>query len=298
MNLKIHYFNRKTQQIEEEKVYGLEALRFAYQNPLGKKIAKYLLLSSWFSVCFGSYQNTRHSTKKIPKFIEQYGIDLDEYEEGPFQTFNDFFIRRFKPGKRNFTPDENTLCAFAEGRYLGWNAVNDAIVFPVKGNNLRANDLITERFGKDKALLFEGGPLLICRLCPVDYHRFHFPDDGHVIESFRIPGQFHSVNPLALAQQQKIFIQNERHVSILKTKNFGYLAYIEVGAMCVGKIVQTHDCLKPFHRGEEKGYFLFGGSTVILIGEPKAWMVSEDICRNTERNLETFVLLGDAIAQK
>jgi phosphatidylserine decarboxylase len=106
----------------------------------------------------------------------------------------------------------------------------------------------------------------------------------------------HSVNPIALKQRSKIFITNERHVSILETKHFGKLAYIEVGALCVGKIVQTHKESEPFSKGDEKGYFLFGGSTVILIGQAGRWNLDEDLLLKTRQNQETLVRLGEPIA--
>jgi phosphatidylserine decarboxylase len=138
--------------------------------------------------------------------------------------------------------------------------------------------------------------LLLARLCPVDYHRYHYPDGGKTQKHYSIHGQYHSVNPTALRFKEDIFISNERRVSILETKNFGKLAFIEVGAVMVGKIVQTHDETKAFRRGQEKGYFLFGGSTVIVLGEPGLWTPSKDLLENTKNGIETYIQLGDAVA--
>jgi phosphatidylserine decarboxylase len=137
----------------------------------------------------------------------------------------------------------------------------------------------------------------VARLCPVDYHRFHFPDDGRILDHYRIPGFYHSVNPLALKKKSDIFITNERHVTSLDTVNFGKLAYIEVGALCVGKIVQSFTD-KVFKRGEEKGYFLFGASTVVLVGQKGLWSPSQDVLENTEKGLETYIKLGDQVGIK
>ena len=124
------------------------------------------------------------------------------------------------------------------------------------------------------------------------------PDNGKVIDHYPVHGRYDSVNPLALKLKNDIFIANERHVTLLQTENFGRLAYVEVGAICVGKIVQSHRWSKPFLRGEEKGYFLFGGSTVVLLGEKGAWKPSKDVVENTKNNIETYVTLGDEIAVK
>ena len=159
---------------------------------------------------------------------------------------------------------------------------------------MRPRDLVA----KEKwAETFSEGPLVVARLCPVDYHRYHYPDDGLVLESYRVPGILHSVNPIALKQKSEIFLKNERQVSILETKNFGKLAYIEVGATCVGKIIQSSKS-KNFSRGEEKGYFLFGGSTVILLGEKGAWTPSQDILDWTLKGTEVYLKLGQEMGRK
>jgi len=140
---------------------------------------------------------------------------------------------------------------------------------------------------------------MIARLCPVDYHRFHFPDDCKILDSYRIHGKFHSVNPVALAANGKVFLENERQVTILESDNFGKLAFIEVGAMCVGKIVQTYAAGQAkFKRGAEKGYFLFGGSTVIILGEKDRWIPANDILENSEKGIEVLVPLGDVVASQ
>ena len=161
----------------------------------------------------------------------------------------------------------------------------------MKGSDLTPELLLGRA---DLARDFEGGPLLIARLCPLDYHRFHFPDDGRTRESYQVHGRLHSVNPLALKYRSEIFFTNERHVSCLETRHLGRLAYIEVGALAVGKIHQTH--LQPeFHRGDEKGYFLFGASTVIVLGQPGAWKPAQDLLDQTALKRETLVRLGEPL---
>ncbi len=216
---------------------------------------------------------------------------MEDYEPGPYRTFNDFFIRRFKPQKRKFLQGPGQLPAFAEGRYLAFENITEEQKFPVKGQFLRVQDLLDDQI---KARQFEGGPMVIARLCPVDYHRFHFPDDGEILDHWSISGRLHSVNPVALEARPNIFITNERQVTLLKTKNLGILAYIEVGALCVGKIIQTY-AGRTFKRGDEKGYFLFGGSTVILLGEKGSWKPNADMLKRSSMGLETYIHLGDGI---
>lgn len=297
---KISVHNRYTNKIEEEKVYGDRMVRFAYGSQVGKTLGR-VIASRSLSRLYGMTQDMKISSNKIAKFMTDFEIDREIYEKGSYsslpieksyKTFNEFFIRKFKPGVREFSSEAEKLGAFSEARYFGHKNIHAGLKVPVKGAMLSALDLI----GKEElAREFEQGPFLIARLCPVDYHRYHYPDDGTTQESFQIKGDFHSVNPLALKLKSDIFIKNERRVSILDTKNFGKLAYIEIGATCVGKIVQSHDEKQNFSKGDEKGYFLFGGSTVIVYGQKGRWVPSPDIIKNTELGIETYIHLGDEV---
>lgn len=290
----IRIWNRAQGSEEVERVYGEEFVRWVYENPNGGRLGDWVLSRKPFSRLYGAYQSSRLSRRKIEPFIRKFRIPMDEYDPGPFDSFNDFFIRRFRTGQRSFAKEPNVMPAFAEGRYLGFEQVKPGTLFPVKGLYLRAEALLEK---SEIARQFANGPLLIARLCPVDYHRFHFPDTGTLERNYTIHGKLHSVNPIALERRGDIFCTNEREISILNTENFGKLAYIEVGAMCVGRIVQSYDGDKPFKRGEEKGYFLFGGSTVIVMGEPGRWKPEADILAETARRRETLVKLGEPVAR-
>jgi phosphatidylserine decarboxylase len=287
-------WDRKQGREIEEKVYGEGSVRFMYANPFGRGLGDALLARRWFSQSYGWLQSTRWSGRKIEPFIARYGIPMDEYEPGPFPTFNDFFIRRFREGARAWVKDPHVMAAFAEARYLAWTSIEDDHTFPVKGEHLSAASLMDS---EERARDFIGGPLLLARLCPVDYHRFHYPDDGRVLESYRAHGAYHSVNPVALKAKSDVLATNERHISILETANFGKLAYIEVGAMMVGKIIQSH-AGPSFRRGDEKGYFLFGGSTVVVLGEPGRWQPDAEILRQTAQQRETLIRLGEPVATR
>lgn len=298
----IKYFNRSKNKLEIEKVYGGAAIDFLYDNALGKILSP-LVTNRYISKAYGLMQDLKTSQMKVPKFIENFNIKMDEYLAGSvknndkslsYKNFNEFFIRRFVDGARTFTDQSDKMGAFAEARYFGYEKVVDELRVPVKGKFLRAKDILdNSEYGE----IFKNGPMLIARLCPVDYHRYHYPDSGSTKDSYLIQGKFHSVNPLALKVKSNIFIANERRVSILETKNFGKLAYVEVGAACVGKIVQSFDESTTFSKGDEKGYFLFGGSTVVVIGEEGLWKPSSDILENTKNGIETYIQLGDELGQ-
>ena len=293
--MEIKYYNRSSNCYEIEKVYGDKLIEWLYASRSGAFFER-ILSKRFFSKIVGAVQNRVKSRNKIEKFIKDYEVKMGEFEYGydlsNYLSFNDFFIRKFKDGIRNFVSEKNIMPAFTEARYFGYESIHAEIKIPVKEEFLSAKSLI----GKKWSDTFEDGPVLIARLCPVDYHRFHFPDDGSLLDSFRVEGAFHSVSPIALNSKKDIFATNERHVSILETENFGKLAYVEVGAMCVGKIVQSYNN-DNFSRGDEKGYFLFGGSTVIVIGEKGKWIPTKDIINHTNSGVEVLANLGTPIAK-
>ena len=299
----IRFWHRANKQIQIEKVYGDQFIKLLYASPLGKLTGK-LFANRYFSQIYGYLQDQPSSHKKVKPFIEKFSIPIHEYEKGSrpsetieesYATFNEFFIRKFKIGQRPFINQSTEMPAFAEARYVGFESVSPSTTFPVKGKHLTAQGILAN---PEISKIFEGGPLMVARLCPVDYHRYHYPDSGKILEHYMVDGKYDSVNPLALQLKSEILIDNQRQVSILQTENFGRIAYVEVGAICVGKIVQSHPWNKPFMRGEEKGYFLFGGSTVVILGEKGAWKPAEDIIKNTADGIETYVKLGDLVALK
>lgn len=295
----ILFYNRKQSEVQKEHVYGDKFIDWMYKSKSGKLLGGFLVKTP-LSIAYGFLQSLGFSHNKVLPFIEDFKINMDDYkfqaghnESKPYSSFNDFFIREFQDGKRPFVEDSNLMGAFSEARYFGYEKIEDTEVIPVKGKDLSAKDLLANSKWEET---FQDGPLLLARLCPVDYHRYHYPDDGELIETYKVGGNLHSVNPLALENKSDIFTTNVREVSILETKHFGKLAYIEVGAICVGKIVQKHK-EKEFIKGDQKGYFLFGGSTVIVLGEKGRWKPSHDIIENTKKAMETYIHLGDEVAK-
>lgn len=292
--MSISYWNRKQRQLEEEEVYGDFFVSLLYGSKLSYSLTTKLLTGKALSKLYGSIQSSSLSKKKVKPFVEKFKIPMHLYEEGPFENFNQFFIRKFREGKRPYPSDLAQMGAPAEARYLAFADADEAKT-NIKGIDLNPLELL---HGAPQKELFKGGPCLLARLCPVDYHRFHFPDSGRTVHFHREAGGLHSVNPLALGQNAKILLENERHISILATEHFGLLAYVEVGALCVGKIHQSHSMERPFSRGSEKGYFLFGASTVVVVGEKGRWLPSTDILEKTRQGIECLVELGEPLAEK
>jgi phosphatidylserine decarboxylase len=240
-----------------------------------------------------AYQNTRRSARQIEPFIRKHGIDMSEFKPVAYQSFAEFFDREFKEGARTFPVEPYVMGAFAEARCFGWEKISSDQRLPVKGHSLRAEDILND---PERARAFAGGPVLLARLSPTDYHHVHYFDDGETVGDYRLGHRLWTVNWRALQNDPRILCRNERLVSILKTRHFGTVAFVEVGALSVGRIVQVHPTDRPFARGAEKSAFRFGGSAILVFGEPGAWLPAQDILEHTRQDTETLVRLGEPVA--
>lgn len=292
---KIEYINRITGKREVEKVYGAEALRILYGTPYGS-IFKYL--SSRFSCVssfYGFLQSRSLSRKKIIPFIQQYHVDASEFLNpvDSFQSFNDFFIRKLKPQARPIFPGDDVAIIPADGRYLFYQDIEKADGFIVKGKKFSLRDLL-----QDAALAeeYRNGTMIIARLCPSDYHRFHFPCACTPGESRIINGFLYSVNPIAVKKNIAILTENKRSLCVLHTKEFGQVLYLEVGATNVGSINQTYTPDQPQSKGAEKGFFAFGGSALILLFRANTIQLDPDLTLHP--HVEIKCLMGQSLGIK
>jgi phosphatidylserine decarboxylase len=215
-----------------------------------------------------TYQNTRRSARQIEPFIRKYQIDMSEFEDVPYRSFAEFFDRRFRDGVRSFPERPGEMGAFAEARYFGWEELDARQAFPIKGRSLDAAKILGSN---ERAKPFIGGPVLLARLSPVDYHHVHYLDDGRTTEDHRLGRRLWTVNWHALQNKPNILFVNERVVNVLETQNFGLVAFTEIGALSVGRIVQSHPLNSPFRRGDRKSAFRFGGTAIIVFGQAGRW---------------------------
>lgn len=289
----IEYINRQSGKSEQEKVLGDFWIKSAY-HPLFQWFTDQVLSRAWISSFVGMLQNSQGSRGRIPHFVREYGIRLEDFEERDYRSFNEFFIRKFKPGVRPFDTGTGIFANFAESRMFALEGISGETEFRVKDAQIDLAELLRDA---PLARSFSGGTLLLARLCPVDYHRFHYPCDSVVLEQRTIHGKLHSVNPDALKARPRLFLENERHITLLQSPSFGRYALIEVGALCVGKIVQTGPLEGPVLKGQEKGYFLFGGSTVIALIPEGRLICDRDLITNTRAGVETWVPLGDRLGE-
>jgi phosphatidylserine decarboxylase len=275
-----------------EETPGRGFLNFLYgTNPLGKLGVWILVKRKFFSVIFGKYMNSRFSKGKIAPFIEQYKMDMHPYfipNQG-FAHFNDFFYRQIKP---EFRPIGDGFVCPADGRVVAFNTLDAGQKFYIKGTQF---NLAT--FLGDTALASEysGGAMLVVRLAPVDYHRYHFPASGIVGPSKIINGHYYSVSPIALKNNWEIFWQNERSYAIQDSDQFGKVLICDVGATLTGSIIQTYKENTFIEKGGEKGHFAFGGSTLVVLLSPGKINFSEDLKTNSMNGKETYVKMGETI---
>lgn len=293
----IKYYNRKENKYEIEKVAGEKYLNWSYSSPSGKGLVELLLKKKLFSKLYGYYCDTKISSRKIKDFIENFNIDMSVYSNPSheYSSFNDFFIRSLNKGARTIDKDKNILISPCDGKISAYENINLNDLVQIKGFTYSLKELLEEN---EIYKLYDGGTCLIVRLCPTDYHRFHFIDDGVCGKTTKIKGHYYSVNPIALKSVKKLFCQNKREWSIFESHNFGDIIYMEVGATCVGSIIQTYSPNTKVIKGDEKGYFKFGGSTVIMFFKKDTVKIDKDLLNQTQLGFETSVLMGEKIGLK
>lgn len=290
----IEYVDRKTGALAREVVLGEAFVQWVYERFLGRALRRAVLTRPFFSKAYGRYQSSRVSRRSIPKVVEQLSIDMEDYVEpdGGYSSFNDFFTRRLRPGARPVVADPDRLASPADGRTFAYTDVRGDTLLPAKGRHISLRELLAS---EREAARFQHGTVLIVRLCPSDYHRFHFPCAGVAARPRTIRGPLESVNPRALAKGMAILDRNQRDLTFIDSERFGRVAYLEIGAMCVGSIVHTFTP-GPVKAGDEKGFFQFGGSTVILVFEKGKVAVDRDLVEATKKGFETFLRMGEGIA--
>ncbi|MBS3994560.1 MAG: phosphatidylserine decarboxylase [Alkaliphilus sp.] len=296
--MEIYYIDRKSGQKVREVVVGDNYLKWMYGTSIGRTALELLIKRKIFSEIYGRLQELPFSCRKINSFVDKLSLDMKEAErEKPkdYKSFNDFFARKLKAEARPVSMNDDTLISPADGRVLAFENIDKERVIQVKGFTYNLLSLFNDR---ELAQEYEGGTCVVVRLCPADYHRFHFPDNGLPYKHKHIKGHYYSVNPISLQRIAELYCQNKREITLFRADNFGQMLLMEVGATCVGSIIQTFDPKKSVVKGEEKGYFKFGGSTVIMFIKSGFAKIDDDILGNTHKGFETKVNMGEGIGKK
>lgn len=291
----IHYFNRHSGKLEVEEVYGEGFLRWTYGHPLGALALTAMVKRPFFSAWYGRRMSTPESAARVGPFIEKYGLDPADFADAPasYGSFNEFFYRKLKPSARPVDPDESRVVFPADGRHLGFERASAIEGVFVKGQKFDLPALLGD---VDLAGKYADGALVLSRLCPVDYHRFHFPAAGVPGATRMIEGPLFSVSPIALRKRLAYLWQNKRTITPLQTERFGTVLLLEIGATCVGTIRQTFASGQAVEKGAEKGFFAFGGSSTITLFEPGAVKLAADLADFSARQTELYARVGTHMA--
>jgi phosphatidylserine decarboxylase len=291
----IQFINRATKELVTERPPGEDILRFLYGNPVGEAlvlpIAKRKFISDWY----GKKMDSPSSVSRIEPFVSSLNIDMSESEKqiDEFTSFNDFFYRKLKPGARKI---EKGLVSPGDGKLLVFEKASEVNSFFVKGERFTL-----EQFLEDEKLAeeYQDAAMAILRLAPNDYHRYHFPYPGIPSPCHEIGKDYYSVSPISLEKKfTKVFTKNKREICRLKTAGKGEMLIIPVGATMVGSLNSTFTPESPVKKGEEMGYFAFGGSTIVLLFDSGKFTFDQDLIENTRNHFETAVRMGEKIASE
>ncbi|MCR4721122.1 MAG: phosphatidylserine decarboxylase [Lachnospiraceae bacterium] len=265
-------------------------LKFLYGTFPGRVLLK-LMTSRPVSKIVGLWQSLPLSTLIIDSFIRNNNIRMKDYIPTKYKSFNDFFSRKIRRSRRPICPDKQALISPADGKVLAFR-IKDDLSVKIKNRTYTLNELFD---GDDITQEFGGGFLYVVRLTVDNYHRYSYVDSGMKSDNTEIKGKLHTVNPIAL-DCVPVFHENSREYTVIEGDNIGKHVMMEVGAMLVGRIVNHHRQGRV-KRGAEKGYFMFGGSTVVLLTKGNI-VPDNDILFNTRQGIETLVKLGEKIGYK
>ncbi|MCI9182697.1 MAG: phosphatidylserine decarboxylase [Acholeplasmatales bacterium] len=266
--------------------------RFLYRSILGRCILK-ILICPFVTKLSGAYMNSRMSRIHIKRFIKKNHICMEDYPQKKYKSFNDFFTRKILADRRPIVQDSDILISPCDSKLSVFklDKAYDETIFVIKGAYYTLSDLLNY---SPLAKQYENGYCLIFRLGVTDYHRYGYIDEGNQEKNISVPGVFHTVHPISL-EKYNFFKRNHRSYTVLHTKNFKDVVQVEVGAMMVGRI-KNHFEDHSFTKGEEKGYFMFGGSTIILLIQDIV-TIDEDILMQSQKNNEITVRYGERIGK-
>ena len=280
--------HRNSDKIEEVK--STKTLSFFYNTLIGRILLK-ICTMKFISDIAGIYMNSRLSKYKIKKFIKDNKIKITDYEKTNYNSFNEFFTRKIISIKRPINMTKTAFISPCDSK-LSVYTISDDLTLYIKDSYYTIDTIIDKKILKE----YKEGYALVFRLSPTDYHRYCYIDSGYQEKNNKIKGILHTVQPIAL-KRYNFYKTNTREWTILHTNNFDEVVHIEIGAMAIGKIKNEHENY-IFKKGEEKGYFEFGGSTIVLLVKKGIINIDEDILENSKNNIETYVKYGEKIGKK
>lgn len=271
---------------------GEGALRWLYESSSGGVALNAVVRYAWFSALYGLWKRRRSSAKLIAEYCREYGIDPAEFADSieSYPHFAAFFERKLKPSARPIAEGEGQLIFPADGRHLLIPNLDHAQNFYAKRQSWNLDEFLGD---SKQALYYRGGSMLISRLCPVDYHRYHFPFSGVPSAAQKVKGKLYSVNPIALNKDLSYLWRNKREKTVLNTEYGNQILISEIGATMVGRIHQTYTPDQPVKRGDEKGHFAIGGSCIVTMFARGEVIWDGDLIEYGSQGIEVYAKMGD-----
>ncbi len=293
----INYYDRQKRRLLTEKIHAHGFLSWSYNTQLGKLATDLIFRQKIVTRLYGWYNRQPWSRWRIRAFAKKMTINAAELLSSPsdYASFNDFFTRKIDLSERPVCSDPDICIAPADGKVLVYPRVDPEAIFRIKRSPFNLQSFLAD----DKlAKRFAFGTMVISRLCLADYHHFHFPDSGVPQRAVVIKGKYYAVGPYALDWLIPFYTENHRMLTLFDSDHFGQIAMVEIGAFTVGSIKQHYQPGVPVSRGAEKGEFELGGSTVVLLFQKGKIELDTDLCDNTEKEIETYVRLGDSVGRR
>jgi len=277
----------------EENTEGFKAMWWLYYPIIGIVLRIFFIRKMWAQM-MRWYYTSALSKKKIYPFVAKHKIQLQDFIEpsAGYSSFNDFFIRRLSPGTRVIDADPRSVISPADCKVLAYQTLTPELLFFIKYLPFTLKTFLAD---EQLAAMYDGGSMLIFRLAPYDYHRFHIPVDGKIGKISEVSGLYHSVNPLVYKRGICPLLANKRIIVPLHTQNNGTIMMVPVGALAVGKIELTCDEGGMLRKGDEVGYFEFGGSTVVVLCPYGFMKIDERLVDHTNHGFETAITVGEQV---
>ena len=290
----IRYLDRKEGLLKTERVFASRFLHWLYNTRFGRITVDPIFKQKPVSQLYGWFHNLKLSRRKIKPFVQKMGLNLDELTRPieNFTSFNDFFTREIDLSKRPIDQNPQVCIAPVDGKILAYEDVKPDMMFRIKRSTFNLRGFLQNETLVNK---FTGGSMIVSRLCLTDYHHFHFPDSGIAGKAVAIRGKYYASGPYGLKALIPFYTENYRVLTLLDSDHFGQIAMVEIGAFTVGSIQQKYPAGRHLVKGDRKGFFKLGGSTIVLLFEKGRIKLDEDLLANTKNDVETYVLLGDSI---
>jgi phosphatidylserine decarboxylase len=290
----LKYFDRYRGQIIYDPIFAGNFLNWSYNTKLGTIFTNIFFRQKIVSQLYGWWHKKGWSKKKLKSFVASMNINMEESlcTMDEFKCFNDFFTRRIDLYFRPVKKDQHVCVSPCDGRVLVFPEI-----FPDQEFRIKLSNFNLTNFLQDESLVnsFSGGSMFVSHLYLTDYHHFHFPDSGKAELPYTITGKYYATSPYSSRSLVPIFKENYRMITLIDSENFGKIAMVEIGAFTVGSIKQQYTPNATIKKGDRKGYFELGGSTIVLLFQKEVIKFDADLCDNSKNKISTYILQGDSI---